>query len=179
MPVSSLAIYRQCIIGIVVLDEIDAEQAAELGPHIPILDGASQILHITQRVVWREPFKVTFLKRFDRWPQLSMESRTQLHLHAERMASSMLTVPKAPELNLDALMENQDTDSDVPDSGDEPRNLTEDFDGAAPPLQRHERSTFACELYAPAVVIRAVREVVSYSGISTLIVKSFAGTIIF
>ena len=87
MPLSSLTIHRQCVIGTVTLEEISAAKAATIAPGIPILDNASQILHITKRVMWSNPFQLLSLKRFDRWVPLTLDVQTRLSLHAEEMSA--------------------------------------------------------------------------------------------
>ena len=82
-PVASLTVHRQCIIGIVWLEEVSTQQAAIIAPGIPLLDRASQILHITRRVVWPAPFKLVSSERFDKWVKVDARLQTDLTLHSE------------------------------------------------------------------------------------------------
>ena len=154
-PKSSLDIHCQCIIGIVVLEEISAVKARLVNPHIPILENASQILHITKRTLWREPFSVVSVPRFDRWPQLGSDLTIKLHLHSDRMSSYLdspvLTppgTPELPQLNLGSFY------LDEEEQGGEVTST----------LQVHPRSTRSIELYGPATIIRAHPEVLSFQG---------------
>lgn len=145
MPLASVKIHRQCVIGIVILEEISLRQAAIIAPHIPILDQHSQILHITKRVVWQQPFPVKTVARFDKWVPLSLAVQSDLRRHAAQMASpSIPDVSDPPELDME---EFECLEEEPPSS-----------------LLKHARSTPQAELYGPTTVVRAEPEVLNFFG---------------
>lgn len=149
-PVASLTVHRQCIIGIVWLEEVSTQQAAIIAPGIPLLDRASQILHITRRVVWPAPFKLVSSERFDKWVKVDARLQTDLTLHSERMTlfgkrKSYDEVCAADLPKVDGLIsvsEEEQDEEEVPledePEGDEVPEVDEQEEGEVPEVDAQE-----------------------------------------
>ena len=167
VPTESLKIHRQSIIGIIWLEEISAQQAKLIAPGIPILENASQILHITKRMPWPKPYHLVSSERFDKWIKVDLNVKAHLQLHAERMLQ--LTPPKSfasvsPSKDPPKITQRNLSEGFISDE-DEPELL-----GAVPPeddepsLVRHERSTRSYDYFAPGEVVCDQPEVMGYQG---------------
>ena len=166
VPRESLTVHYQCIIGRVWLKEISAQQAAIIAPHIPILDNASQILHITKRAEWSEPFPLFSSQRFDKWVKLDSTQKTHLQLHTARMEGAdddMTPIPKPPRC---AIWDDNEVSEAEVDTDEAESNADEGKSNNAeePVLQRHERSTRTYDFFAPGELVCANPEVMQYKG---------------
>ena len=146
VPLATLAIHRQCVIGTLTLEEISAAEAAIIAPGIPILDSASQILHITKREKWPKPFPLVSLKRFDRWVPLTLDLQNRLSRHAEEMS---LPPPEFDFTSLELLPSSPPTT---------PKAAKKAI------LAIHPRSTPRLTLLGRAVVVREKPEVLCFEG---------------